>query len=279
MPSPPADLRSIEALLAIMRSLRSPDGGCPWDREQSFETIAPYTIEEAYEVAEAIAHGDRTALKNELGDLLFQTVYHAQLAAEEGAFTFADVVAAIAEKLVRRHPHVFGSASIKSADDQNKAWEAMKAGERSARGQASPLDDVPLALPALMRAQKLQGRAARVGFEWPQTQSVIAKLREEIEEFSREVEAGECDAAAAEFGDVLFVLVNLARRLGVDAEDALRRANSKFETRLRHIAERCRASGREMSDVPLAELEALWREAKDHNREPAPAVARPQADE
>jgi tetrapyrrole methylase family protein/MazG family protein/ATP diphosphatase len=262
MLSPPTDLRSIEALLAIMRRLRSPDGGCSWDREQTFETIAPYTIEEAHEVAEAIAHGDRAALKNELGDLLFQTVYHAQLASEEGAFNFADVVAAIAEKLVRRHPHVFGTTEIKTANDQSAAWEAMKVGERSAKGQASPLDDVPLALPALMRAQKLQARAARVGFEWPQTQSVIAKLREEIEELAREVEAGRRDEAGAEFGDVLFVLVNLARRLGVDAEDALRRANTKFETRFAFIAQRCRASGRQMSAVPLAELEALWREAK-----------------
>jgi tetrapyrrole methylase family protein/MazG family protein/ATP diphosphatase len=262
MPSPPTDLRSIDALLAIMRTLRAPDGGCPWDLEQTFETIAPYTIEEAYEVAEAIALGDRTALKNELGDLLFQTVYHAQLASEEGAFGFADVVAAIAEKLVRRHPHVFATAEIKTANDQNAAWEAMKAAERGAKGQAGPLDDVPLALPALMRAQKLQDRAARVGFEWPQTASVLAKLREEIEELAREVEAGRRDKAGAEFGDVLFVLVNLARRLGVDAEDALRHSNSKFETRFRFIEERCRASGRQMSEAPLAELEELWREAK-----------------
>jgi len=262
MAVPPKNLRDIGTLLEIMRTLRAPDGGCPWDRAQTFETIALFTIEEAYEVAEAITHGDRAALKSELGDLLFQTVYHAQIATEEGAFDFADVVEAIGDKLVRRHPHVFGSARISNPDEQTQAWEQMKADERSAKGHDSLLDDVPLALPALMRADKLQNRAASAGFEWPQTQSVIAKLREEVEELAHEVEAGRTSAAAAEFGDVLFVLVNLARRLKIDSEDALRRANAKFDQRFRYIEAKCRAAGRGVRDMPLAELEALWREAK-----------------
>jgi tetrapyrrole methylase family protein/MazG family protein/ATP diphosphatase len=262
MPAPPENLRSIEALLAIMRALRDPATGCPWDREQSFETIAPYTIEEAYEVADAIDRGDTAALEGELGDLLFQTVYHAQIAAEAGAFTFADVVEAIAEKLVRRHPHVFGSAGIRSARDQNTAWEAMKAGERRAQGQAGALDDVPLALPALLRATKLQNRAAREGFQWRNTGRIVEKLREELGELAREIEAGAREKAEAEFGDVLFVLVNLARQIDIDAEDALRQTNAKFEARFRYVEARCRAAGRELRDVPLGELEALWLEAK-----------------
>ncbi len=226
------------------------------------ESIAPYTIEEAYEVAEAIGKGDRTALKSELGDLLFQSVYHAQLASEEGAFGFDDVVEAIATKLVRRHPHVFGSASVSTAAEQTVSWEALKAAERGAAGHQGLLDDVPLALPALLRSDKLQGRAARAGFEWPETASVMAKLREEVEEFAHEVEAGDQAKAAEEFGDVLFVLVNLARRLKVDSEEALRLANAKFERRFRYIEEKCRAEGRRVSDKTLGELEAMWREAK-----------------
>lgn len=262
MPQPPQNLRSIEALLEIMRTLRDPQHGCPWDRAQTFETIAPYTIEEAYEIAEAIAHGDRAALKAELGDLLFQTVYHAQIASEEGAFSFDDVVEAIADKLVRRHPHVFADTRIETPQQQNEAWEAMKASERAASGQKSALDDVPLALPALMRAEKLQNRAARVGFEWPETKSVILKLREELEELAREVENGSSERAAKEFGDVLFVLVNLARRLRIDSETALRATNTKFERRFRHLEEQCRAAGRDVRSVSLAELEAMWRKAK-----------------
>jgi tetrapyrrole methylase family protein/MazG family protein/ATP diphosphatase len=261
MPAPPQDLRDIETLLAIMRALRAP-GGCPWDREQTFETIAPYTIEEAYEVAQAIEDGDRRALKAELGDLLFQVVYHAQMAAEEGSFQFVDVVEAIADKLVRRHPHVFGDANIKTADEQTRSWEAMKAEERDARGAASLMDDVPRALPALLRAQKLQARAARSGFEWVEFKPILAKLAEETAELTRAVEAGKLDEVAAEFGDVLFVMVNLARRLDVDPENALRLTNAKFERRFRFIEDRCAASGRAMTEVPLEELESLWREAK-----------------
>lgn len=263
MPAPPNDLRSIDALLAIMRALRDPQNGCPWDREQTFATVAPYTIEEAYEVADAIDRGDASALKGELGDLLFQAVYHAQIAAEAGAFDFADVVEAIAAKLVRRHPHVFGDADIKTARDQNNAWEAMKAGERRAQGQAGALDDVPLALPALLRATKLQNRAAREGFQWRDIGRIVEKLREELGELAREIEAGSREKAASEFGDVLFVLVNLARQIDLDAEDALRRTNAKFEARFRYVEARCREMGRDMRDVPLAELEALWQEAKE----------------
>ena len=267
--NPPADRRKIEGLLEIMRALRAPDG-CPWDREQSFKTIAPYTIEEAYEVADAIDRSDLKSLKAELGDLLFQTVYHAQMAEEAGAFAFADVVEAIAEKLIRRHPHVFGNARIDSAAEQTHAWEAVKAQERGIAGHESVLDDVPLALPALARAEKLMKRAARVGFFWEQPKSIVAKIREETEELIQEIERGEIDKAASEFGDTLFVLANLARHLGIDPEEALRRSNAKFERRFRFIEDRLRTQGRAVEGTPLSELEALWREAKSAERETSP---------
>jgi tetrapyrrole methylase family protein/MazG family protein/ATP diphosphatase len=258
---PPRDLRKIDSLLQIMRALRASDG-CPWDREQTFATIAPYTIEEAYEVADAIRRTDLRALKGELGDLLFQAVYHAQIAEEEGAFSFADVVEAIAEKLIRRHPHVFGTARIETPADQTRSWEHLKAEERGQAGHKSVLDDVPLALPALSRAEKLMKRAARVGFFWDKTESVVAKIREETEELVREVERGEIDKAKSEFGDTLFVLANLARHLGIDPEEALRSSNAKFESRFRYIEDDLREQHRTVEGTPLAELEALWREAK-----------------
>ena len=215
----------LEALLAIMARLRAPEGGCPWDLEQTFASIAPYTIEEAYEVNEAITRGDMGALKDELGDLLFQVVFHAQMATEARAFTFADVVDAITDKMIRRHPHVFGDANIKTADAQTVAWEEHKQRERSTRADNSArlLDDVPLAFPALTRALKLQKRAASVGFDWRERARVMEKLEEEIGELTEAVAQGASkEKLTDEMGDILFVAVNLARHLGVDPEEALR---------------------------------------------------------
>lgn len=249
----------IEKLLSVMAALRAPDGGCPWDIEQDFDTIAPYTIEEAYEVAEAIAHRDMAALKDELGDLLFQVVYHAQMAHEQGAFTFSDVVCAIIDKMIRRHPHVFGEAEIATAEAQTAAWEEMKAEERAAKRQASVLDGVTLALPALTRAVKLQKRAARVGFDWGNVTPVFAKLREEIDELESEVKNGkQRTLVEEEFGDMLFVMANLARHLEFDPEQALRTANAKFERRFKAIETRLSERGIDPKSCTLAELDAEW---------------------
>lgn len=254
-----ASAGDIEKLLDVMAALRAPEGGCPWDIEQDFDTIAPYTIEEAYEVAEAIAHRDMGALKDELGDLLFQVVYHAQMAREAGAFIFADVVSAITDKMIRRHPHVFGEAEIATAEAQTTAWEEMKAKERAAKKQSSVLDGVTLALPALTRAVKLQKRAARVGFDWGNIGPVFAKLREEIDELEVEVKNGEQRAAIEEeFGDMLFVMANLARHLEFDPEQALRAANAKFERRFKAIEDRLAARGVDPKSCTLAELDAEW---------------------
>ncbi|MBO0738165.1 MAG: nucleoside triphosphate pyrophosphohydrolase, partial [Alphaproteobacteria bacterium] len=229
----------LERLLAIMARLRDREHGCPWDRAQDFSTIAPYTIEEAYEVAEAIAHNDAAALKDELGDLLFQVVFHARMAEEDGTFTFDDVAAAIADKMERRHPHVFGNLPVTSIAAQTEAWEEHKAAERRARAQKagsaeSVLDGVALALPALLRAVKLQARAARIGFDWPEAAAVFDKIAEEIAELRAELD-GNADPARLEdeIGDLLFAVANLARKLDTDAETALRRANAKFERRFR----------------------------------------------
>src|SRR5947209_18389108 len=223
--------RPIDRLLAIMTRLRDPAQGCPWDREQDFATIAPYTIEEAYEVADAIERGDMAALKDELGDLLFQVVFHARMAEELGLFGFDDVVEAIAEKMERRHPHVFGDVKIASVTAQNEAWEAHKAAERHASGGAeSVLDGVALALPALLRAAKISRRAARIGFDWPDAGPVMEKVLEEIAELRTEIErAAEPAALEEELGDILFAVANLARKLDIDPEEALRRATAKFE--------------------------------------------------
>ena len=249
-------------LLAIMAKLRHPEGGCPWDLEQDFASIVPYTIEEAYEVAEAIASGDRTALREELGDLLLQVVFHAQMAEEEGSFDFEAVAAAINDKMVRRHPHVFGDASIADATAQTAHWETIKEQER-AHKQADPsvLADVPAALPALMRAQKLQKRAARVGFDWPDVRGVIAKIREELVEVEEAITAKGTAEQAEEVGDLLFAVVNLARFMAVDAETALRDANGKFNRRFRYIEQQL---GKPMSEATLDEMEALWNAAKAH---------------
>ncbi|MEK9722659.1 MAG: nucleoside triphosphate pyrophosphohydrolase [Rhodospirillaceae bacterium] len=254
-----------DRLLAIMAKLRDPDGGCPWDVEQDFATIAPYTIEEAYEVADAISRGDMTDLKNELGDLLFQVVFHAQMAAERAAFTYEDVAEAVSEKMVRRHPHVFGGATVESADAQTAAWEDMKAAERQAAADPSVLADVPVALPALTRAEKLQKRAARVGFDWTRAEDVLDKIKEEIAEIEAEVPgpgAAGSQALAEEVGDLLFACANLARKWGIDPETALRHGNEKFERRFRALEDRVRAAGAHVQDRSLDELEQIWTEVK-----------------
>jgi len=254
--------RQIDRLLHIMARLRDPERGCPWDREQDFATIAPYTIEEAYEVADAIERADMAALKDELGDLLLQVVFHARMAEEAGHFAFDDVAAAISDKMVRRHPHVFGDAEIASVAAQNEAWEAHKAAEREATGKApSVVDGVALALPALVRAAKISGRAARIGFDWPDARAVIAKIGEEIAEVEAELDAGAAPAALEEeIGDLLFAAANLARKLEVEPETALRRATAKFERRFRQVEALAaeRAIGRDIDA-----LEATWQEVKE----------------
>ena len=253
--------RPIDTLLDIMIRLRDPEHGCPWDREQDFSTIAPYTIEEAYEVADAIERGDKAALKDELGDLLFQVVFHARMAEEEGLFVFDDVAAAISEKMVRRHPHVFGDAVIASVAAQNEAWEAHKAAERRASGGAdSVLDGVALAFPALLRAAKIGRRAARIGFDWPDARAVIPKLAEEIAEIEAELDDdAHHEKVEDEVGDLLFAVAQLARKLDVEPETALRRATAKFERRFRDVEKLAaeRGIGRD-----LDALERLWQQVK-----------------
>jgi MazG family protein len=255
---------AITRLLDVMRRLRDPLRGCPWDLEQTFVSIAPYTVEEAYEVADAIARGDMGDLREELGDLLLQVVYHAQMAREAGSFDFADVAGANADKMIRRHPHVFGEAQVATADEQTQAWEVLKARERAAKagGPASVLDGVAVSLPALTRALKLSRRAARVGFVWPSIEGVLDKLQEEIAELRAELAAGDRDKAREELGDVLFVCANIARDLDVDPEEALRGANAKFVRRFTFIEAALREQGRSPSESDLAEMEALWVEAK-----------------
>jgi nucleoside triphosphate diphosphatase len=249
-------------LAAIMARLRAPVGGCPWDLEQDFDTIAPYTIEEAYEVADAIARRDWAGLRGELGDLLFQSVYHAQMAAEAGHFTLDDVIRGICDKMIARHPHVFGDAGTRTAEAQTAAWEAQKAAERAARAQGGVLDDVPLALPALTRAVKLQNRAARVGFDWPEVVQVVDKIAEEARELTQAPEAERLE----EFGDLMFVMANLARHLRIDPEEALRAANAKFTRRFAYVEARLAEAGRRPQDSDLAEMDALWNAAKAAER-------------
>ena len=251
----------IDRLLAIMATLREPEHGCPWDREQSFATIAPYTIEEAYEVADAIEREDYPALRDELGDLLFQVVYHAQLAAERGLFDFAAVATGIADKMVRRHPHVFGDAVVRDATSQTVAWEARKAAERAATEHRT-LANVPATLPALTRAVKLTARAARVGFDWPDADAVLEKLSEETGELRAEFAAADAGRLADEYGDMLFVLANLGRKLALDPERCLRQANAKFTRRFEAVEALLAAEGRLPAEATLAEMEALWRRVK-----------------
>jgi nucleoside triphosphate diphosphatase len=254
------DPRSLATLQAIMAALRTPVTGCPWDLEQSFETIAPYTIEEAYEVADAVASGSREHLKEELGDLLLQPVYHAQMAAEEGVFTLEDVIEGVVTKMIRRHPHVFGDEAARTAGVAKGFWEANKAKERAAKGEATKrtLDGIPLALPGLTRALKLQAKAAKVGFDWPHVDEVYAKLAEEV----AELKAAPDTERHEELGDLLFVLANLARHYGVDPEAALRSANAKFERRFQFIENELAKISKTPAQSDLTEMDALWNASK-----------------
>ncbi|HEV2111468.1 MAG TPA: nucleoside triphosphate pyrophosphohydrolase [Gammaproteobacteria bacterium] len=253
----------MQRLLGIMARLRDPERGCPWDRQQTFKTIAPYTVEEAYEVADAIERDDLGGLREELGDLLLQVVYHARMAEEQGLFAFDDVATGIGDKLVARHPHVFGAAEIRDAEHQTRDWEVRKAGERAERSASGTLDGVAAALPALTRAEKLQKRAARVGFDWPELPPVFAKVREELAELEHEIGSGTPrERLQDELGDVLFAVANMARKLGVDPEQALRGTNRKFERRFRHVETRLKEQGLTPEQVTLEEMDAYWDEAK-----------------
>ena len=280
--------RDIAGLIAIMAALRTPGSGCPWDLEQNFETIAPYTIEEAFEVADAIARGDLNDLKDELGDLLLQVVFHARMAEEQGTFAFPDVVQAITEKLIRRHPHVFGDKGGMSTGEVNIQWDAIKAEEKEAAkaarakagkspalvnsrlGRDGALSGVSPGLPALARALKLQQKASKVGFDWNDPKAVIAKIREETDEIESELGAGDRAHVLEEVGDLLFVVVNLARHLDVDPETALRTCNLKVERRFAAIEEGLAAVGKTPAEASLAEMDALWDAAKAKEREKEP---------
>lgn len=263
MSTPPETLPPIDRLIAIMAKLRDPDGGCPWDLEQDFSSIAPYTIEEAYEVADAIERKRYDELKDELGDLLLQVVFHSRMAEEDGLFRFDDVAAAINDKMIRRHPHVFGDVATRDSETQTAEWEAIKASERKASDKGtSLLDDVPIALPALKRAQKLQKRAATVGFDWPTADHVLAKVDEELAEVREAMAAGDPEAVAEEIGDLIFVCTNLGRKMKIDVEAATRGANAKFERRFRHIEDTLSAQEKKPEETALDEMEALWNDAK-----------------
>lgn len=267
-------MAAIDDLLATMAKLRDPDGGCPWDLVQNFQTIKPYTIEEAYEVGDAIDRGDMDDLRGELGDLLFQVVYHAQMASEEGTFAFDDVARAINDKMLARHPHVFGDAETRTAAAQTDAWEKQKAAERADKAakegrEPSVLDDVPIGLPALMRAEKLGKRAARVGFDWPDVRGVIAKLREELDEIEGALAGGSADEVQEEIGDLLFAMAQIARKAGADAEESLRLANLKFAGRFQAMEAAARADGSALPEENMDRLEERWNTAKKARREAA----------
>ncbi|GAB0117526.1 nucleoside triphosphate pyrophosphohydrolase [Acidisoma sp. 7E03] len=251
---------ALHALIDTMARLRDPVGGCAWDLKQSFASLAPYAVEEAYEVAEAAEAGDMSALREELGDLLLQVVFHAQLAREAGLFSVAEIAAGINDKLIRRHPHIFGEAAQRDASAQTIAWEAQKAEERAAKKKASvsALDGVAVTLPALTRAQKLSGRAARVGFDWPKIEDLFDKLDEEVAELKAELPGGDRDRIADEMGDLLFVMANLCRKLGLDGETVLRAANAKFTRRFQAVEARLVAAGSSADQASLAEMEAEW---------------------
>lgn len=267
--------RDVSRLIEIMAALRTPVTGCPWDLEQDFASIAPYTLEEAYEVADAIERGDMDDLREELGDLLLQVVYHARMAEEAGDFAFGDVVEAITKKMIRRHPHVFGNAEARAAGSAKGMWDAIKAEEkaekraaRTTRGLPAEdhgsgfLDSVPVALPALVRARKLQDRAAKVGFDWKEAAPILDKIEEEIAELRQAMAEGDEAATADEFGDVLFALVNFGRHVDVDAETALQGTNAKFRRRFHFIERELASSGRRLGEATLDEMEALWQRAK-----------------
>jgi ATP diphosphatase len=267
--------RELSRLVEIMARLRDPNGGCPWDLEQDFSTIRNYTIEEAYEVADAIDRQDYDDLRDELGDLLLQPVYHAQMAAERGLFDIGDVIEAVTTKMIRRHPHVFGPDAADSAAAATVRWDAIKAEERARKASAKPataeppslLDDVPQVLPALARAEKLTKRAASVGFDWPDTPSVVAKVREELDEVSAAAASGDQEAVAEELGDLLFAVANLCRHLGVPPEAALRGANGKFVRRFRYVEKRAGEDGVVLADAGLPRLDRYWNEVRDKDRQ------------
>jgi nucleoside triphosphate diphosphatase len=262
----------VRRLLDIMATLRHPDKGCPWDKEQTFASVAPYTLEEAYEVVDAIERADTPALQDELGDLLFQVVFHARMAEEQGSFAFSDVVSSICDKMERRHPHVFGTTRIDSSEAQTIAWEEQKKRERAAKSGDIPvsiLDNVPTSLPALTRAAKLGKRAATVGFEWPDVQGALDKVDEELREVRSAIADGTSkDSIEDELGDLLFCIVNVCRHLKVDPETALRRTNLKFARRFQHVEKRMRDQGRELTQSSLTEMDGYWDEAKQMEREP-----------
>jgi MazG family protein len=254
---------ALERLRRIMVRLRDPQSGCPWDREQDWTSIAPHTIEEAYELADAIARGEPAAVRDELGDVLFQVIFQARIAEERGLFDFDAVAEGIADKLERRHPHVFGDARVDDAAAQTHAWEQHKRAERAAKGEGTgALDGVTLGLPALIRATKLGSRAAKVGFDWADATGVVAKVREELAELQDEIDRGDRTRSGEELGDLLFALAQAGRHLGVDAEAALRDANAKFERRFRHVEAALAAAGQTPADVDMERLESLWVRAK-----------------
>ncbi len=256
---------NIQQLLAIMDRLRDPESGCPWDRVQDFSTIAPYTIEEAYEVADAILRGSMDELKDELGDLLFQVVFHARMAQEQGIFDFDDVVEAVCDKMIRRHPHIFNGAPVEDAQAQTEAWELSKAREREARGMQSLLDDIPRGMAELQRAVKLQKRAARVGFDWGSPEPVLDKFAEELLELREAMQGGDIEEMEDELGDLLFVITNLARQLKIDPAKALRRANAKFELRFR-LVDKAAGSRAALDRMDLDAMEVLWQRVKQQLR-------------
>ncbi|MEE9375252.1 MAG: nucleoside triphosphate pyrophosphohydrolase [Rhizobiaceae bacterium] len=271
--------RDVSRLIEIMAALRTPVTGCPWDLEQDFRSITPYTIEEVYEVVDAIERGDREDLREELGDLLLQVVYHAQMAAEEGSFDFADVVESITTKMIRRHPHVFGDEKARSAGMAKGAWEKIKAIEKAERAERrkelglpplgennSLLDDVPRAMPPVLEAVKLQQKASRVGFDWNDPKAVIEKIREELDEFEAELEVGDRDKMEGELGDVLFALANLGRHLEIDPEGAIRRTNNKFRRRFKYIEDNIKSKNETIGSANLETMEALWEEAKTKSK-------------
>jgi ATP diphosphatase len=253
----------MQSLITVMASLRHPETGCPWDRDQNFATIAPYTIEEAYEVQSAIESGDPAQLKDELGDLLFQVVYHSRLAEEKSWFTFDDVAQTITAKMISRHPHVFGNAVARDSAAQTAAWEAQKSAERAARHETGILAGIAKTLPALQKAQKLTARAARTGFDWPNPQAVLDKLAEETTELREELASADPARLSDELGDMLFVLANLARKLGLNAESCLKSANEKFTRRFTHIEATLAAAGRTPAQASLEDMESLWTQAKE----------------
>ena len=261
--SPPRDRRSIDGLKELMAALRNPNGGCPWDLEQDHKSIAQYCIEEAYEVVDAIEHGTDRDLKNELGDLLLQVIFHSQMAKERGAFDFDDVCEEVTTKMIRRHPHVFEKPDGRNAEGQTVAWEEIKAQERAEKGKADSIfDDVPIGLSALTRSEKLTKRAARVGFEWEKPEHILDKVQEELDELREAYQSGNMTHTEEELGDLLNSCANFGRRLHIDSETALRKANAKFEHRFRHVEERVKQSGRGFDGHTLDEMETYWQEAK-----------------